>query len=262
VEESYEHQVQQQLALKLRMVREARGLSQEELAFKAGIDRTHVGNIENSRNSPSLSVLSRLSQALSIDVPELFEAVTPTTPLGRLNALLPYIRQYQRLADEYGIADVFQDNGGKLLQTLIITGLRNLPGREGNDAIDERGNEYELKTVNRNLTSSFSTHHHINPTIIAKYRSVRWLFCVYAGIEIVEMYQVEAARLEPYFTAWEAKWEKSKIDSMDGRGRDINNPKIPLKFVQQVGKRIYKDAEDGRVAAGPVLAYFSDEAPT
>lgn len=242
----------QMLAENLRKIRKEKGLSQEALADLAKIDRTHVGNIENCRNSPGLDILSRLADALEIDVKDFFSTddllSVAKKPLDRLNAIIPYIRRYQSLADEFGIADVFQDNGGKLLQTLIITGLKNLKGREGNDAIDEKGMEYELKTVNVNLTKSFSTHHHINPTIIGKYRKVKWLFCVYAGIEIVEIYEVKSKALEPYFSQWEEKWKDSK--------RDINNPKIPLKFVQNAGKLIYKDAADGRIAPGPVLAHF------
>lgn len=245
-------QIHQILAENLRKIRKEKGLSQEALADLAKIDRTHVGNIENSRNSPGLDILSRLADALEIDVKDFFstdELVSVAkTPLDRLNAIIPYIRRYQSLADEFGIADVFQDNGGKLLQTLIITGLKNLKGREGNDAIDENGMEYELKTVNANLTKSFSTHHHINPTIIAKYRKVKWLFCIYAGIEIVEIYEVKPKALEVYFSQWESKWRESK--------KDINNPKIPMRFVQEVGKLIYKDAADGRIAPGPVLAHF------
>src|SRR5687768_15119680 len=94
----------------------------------------------------------------------------------KLEALVPKIREYQRLATEHGINDIFQDNGGKLLQLLLLTGLRISPGREGNDAVDDDGNEYELKTVNILLTSSFSTHHHLNHTIIGKYREVDWYF--------------------------------------------------------------------------------------
>ncbi len=257
--DNYNNPLNRRLAKNLRKIRELRGVSQEELADTAGIDRTTPGNIENCRNSTSLDTISRIADALGVDVVELLSEDDPdtaATPIDRLNALIPYIRRYQNLADSFGIADIFQDNGGKLLQTLIITGLKNLPGREGNDAIDEKGNEYELKTVNRNLTAAFSTHHHINPTIIAKYRTVKWLFCIYAGIEIVEMYEVEPASLEPYFTEWETKWEKSRLSSNDGKGRDINNPKLPVKFIRQVGKLIYKDAEDGRIAPGPVLAHF------
>ncbi len=92
-----------------------------------------------------------------------------------LDELFPYIQRYQELANRHGINDIFQDNGGKILQVLLVTGLTILPGREGNDAIDEEGNEYELKSVNIELTKSFSTHHHINPRIIHKYRQVsKW----------------------------------------------------------------------------------------
>lgn len=89
--------------------------------------------------------------------------------IEKLNNLFPHIREYQKLASElYSINDVFQDNGGKLLQVLMITGLQNLDGsREGNDAVDSEGNEYELKSVNINLTQSFSTNHHLNQHIIA-----------------------------------------------------------------------------------------------
>lgn len=265
--------IHQLLARNIRRIRKQRGMTQEILAETAGVNQTHVGNIENARNSPSVEIINRLALALGVPVVVLFggedgqeEAgegggadLPPQSPLDRINALLPYVRQYQRLASEFGIDDIFQDNGGKLLQTLIITRLRNLTGREGNDAQDEQGNEYELKTVNRTLTAAFSTHHHINPTIIGKYRKVNWVFCVYAGIEIVEMYQVRPQALEPYFSAWETKWHKSV--GPDGLGRDINNPKIPIKFVQKVGRLIYKDAADGRIAPGPELAHWPDEEP-
>jgi len=54
-----------------------------------------------------------------------------------LDRLFPYIRRYQKLASKHGIHDIFQDNGGKLLQVSLITRLRILPSREGNDAVDE-----------------------------------------------------------------------------------------------------------------------------
>lgn len=150
----------------------------------------------------------------------------------KLNELFPYIRQYQAIASKHGINDIFQDNGGKLLQVLLITGLKVLPGREGNDAIDQNGNEYELKSVNMLLTKSFSTHHHLNPTIIEKYRQVDWIFAIYKGIEILAIYHLTPQDLEPYYSKWEIKWHS------DG-GKDINNPKIPLKFVIETGELIY-----------------------
>ncbi|NJM96343.1 MAG: restriction endonuclease [Phormidesmis sp. RL_2_1] len=153
-----------------------------------------------------------------------------------LDELFPSIQKYQDLATKHGINDIFQDNGGKLLQVLLVTGLEVLPGREGNDAKDANGNEYELKSVNIKLTKSFSTHHHINPVIIAKYRQVDWIFAVYHGINLLEIHQLTPADLEPYYAKWEEKWHSSE-------GKDINNPKIPLKYVKNHGKLLYRDTE-------------------
>ncbi len=116
--------------------------------------------------------------------------MTNQEAIDELNRLFPYIRKYQKLAREVAdIEDIFQDNGGKLLQVLLVTDLKNLTdSREGNDARDKNGNEYELKSVNTQLTKSFSTNHHLNPKIIEKYRKVDWVFAVYDDIELLEIY--------------------------------------------------------------------------
>lgn len=149
-----------------------------------------------------------------------------------LDELFPHIRRYQELASKHGIHDIFQDNGGKLLQILLVLGLKALPGREGNDAVDDEGNEYELKSVNTLLTKSFSTHHHMNSIIIAKYRKVDWFFAVYEGIELKAIYRLTPADLEPFF----AKCEEKLNSGMS----HLNNPKISLKFVVEKGKLYYK----------------------
>jgi hypothetical protein len=158
--------------------------------------------------------------------------VKETKDLQEMKALFPYIRKYQELALKYNINDIFQDNGGKILQILLVTGLQALPGREGNDAIDENGQEFELKSVNTLLTQSFSTHHYMNPTIIAKYRLVPWIFTVYEGIELRKIYRLEPLDMEHWYTSLETKWHS------DG-GKDINNPKIPLSYVEKKGKLIF-----------------------
>lgn len=157
----------------------------------------------------------------------------PHPDKAKLEQLFPYVREYQALASKHGIGDIFQDNGGKLLQLLLITGLKGTRSREGNDASDEKGNEYELKSVNTLLTHGFSTHHHMNPVILAKYRKVDWLFAIYEGIELQSIYAIKSKGLEPYFSKWESKWHESG-------GRDINNPKIPVKFIVENGKLIYR----------------------
>jgi transcriptional regulator with XRE-family HTH domain len=56
----------------VRVHRERLGVSQEELAFRAGIDRTYVSGIERGRRNPSLRSIDRLARALEIDLATLF----------------------------------------------------------------------------------------------------------------------------------------------------------------------------------------------
>jgi hypothetical protein len=127
---------------------------------------------------------------------------------------------------------LFKDNGGKLVQVLLLLGLTVIPGREGNDAVDKDGKEYELKSVNIELTRGFSTHHHMNPIIIRKYREVDWIFAIYSNIEIVAIYKLSPSDMEPYYQAWEKKWH-------DDGNKDINNPKVPIKYVMSNGQLLY-----------------------
>ena len=160
--------------------------------------------------------------------------MTPHPDKIILDNLFPYIQRYQELALKHGINDIFQDNGGKILQVLLVTGLEVLSGREGNDAKDADGNEYELKSVNIALTKRFSTYHHINPRIIAKYRQVDWIFAIYSEINLVSIYKLTPHDLECFYIKWSDKWHESG-------GKDINNPKIPVKYVMEHGKLLYSD---------------------
>lgn len=226
-------------------IRKEKKLSQNELAYLAEIDRTYIGYIENAKYNVTIIKLQQIAEALEVSLnelineyikqPELSTTISPNNFIAKINSLMPGIREYQKLADEHGINDIFQDNGGKLLQVLLITNLRILPGREGNDAVDEHGNEYELKSVNIKLTKSFSTHHHMNPVIIKKYRKVHWIFAVYEGIELIEIYKLTPAQIEPFYKKWESKWNNDK--------KDINNPKIPLSFVKDNGELLYRRNE-------------------
>jgi transcriptional regulator with XRE-family HTH domain len=50
----------------LRKLRKSAGLSQEELALEAGIQRNFVSLIELGRNQPSVTTIFKLADALSI----------------------------------------------------------------------------------------------------------------------------------------------------------------------------------------------------
>jgi transcriptional regulator with XRE-family HTH domain len=59
----------------LRRSRKAAGLSQEELAFEAQIDRTYVSQLENGHKSPTVDVLFRLCPVLGMAASELIAQV-------------------------------------------------------------------------------------------------------------------------------------------------------------------------------------------
>ncbi|BBB12917.1 MULTISPECIES: helix-turn-helix transcriptional regulator [Sphingomonadaceae] len=59
------------LATNLKRLRLAAGLSQEELAYRADIDRTYVSSLERGRYSASIDMLESLSVALDIEPSEL-----------------------------------------------------------------------------------------------------------------------------------------------------------------------------------------------
>lgn len=250
---------------KMRHLRQEQGITQEQLAESIGKTTEHISFLERGERSPSFEVILEIAKVLNVSVsylmnidqpddysetlntliaapvaPSLVEPVEePVTTkderssdIERLSSAFEGIREMQKLADEYGIHDILQDNGGKVLQVLILLGLRISPGREGNDAIDADGNEYELKTLNRalNKNAGVTTHHHLNKDILHKYRSVKaWYIALYEGIELIEIYKVAPSLLEVKFQEWERKLEKQ--DS-------INNPKIPMKLVRQ-GELMY-----------------------
>jgi len=61
------------LGLNIAYYRKLRGYTQEQLAEKLGIDRTHVGRIETANVGASLDVLFALAEILEVPVNKFFE---------------------------------------------------------------------------------------------------------------------------------------------------------------------------------------------
>nr|WP_047573935.1 helix-turn-helix transcriptional regulator [Methylobacterium sp. ZNC0032] len=64
-------EIREVLALNLRRLRQARGLSQEELAHRAGIDRTYVSSLERSVYAAGIDVVDRIAQVLGVEASDL-----------------------------------------------------------------------------------------------------------------------------------------------------------------------------------------------
>lgn len=65
----------------LRLARQARGFSQQQLASMAGVSRQAVSAVESGHSDPSLRVALALAQALGLSVEELFGPGEPATPV-------------------------------------------------------------------------------------------------------------------------------------------------------------------------------------
>jgi len=255
------------LGERIRALRKEKNIKQEKLAELVDKATEHISFIERGERAPSLELLLDLARVLNVSLPYLLDVTateqysTEPIPAPVPSASLPEsvkepvipeekrrsvfermqnafekVQELQKLAKEYGIADIFQDNGGKVLQVLIMLGLKISPGREGNDALDDEGNEYKLKTVNYALTTQISTHHHLNKEILDKYRKVKaWYFAIYEDIELWEIWKVPPSQLEVLFRHWEIV--------IDQTGKELNNPKIPLWFIQTGGEYVYRNPD-------------------
>lgn len=61
-----------QVGSAIRALRDEAGLSQEELADLAELDRTYISGIERGRRNPSVKSLQRVSDALSVTLDVVF----------------------------------------------------------------------------------------------------------------------------------------------------------------------------------------------
>jgi transcriptional regulator with XRE-family HTH domain len=57
----------------VRKMRKAKRLSQEELAFRAEIDRSYLSEVENGHKNLSVTMLDQIAAALGVDLRELLE---------------------------------------------------------------------------------------------------------------------------------------------------------------------------------------------
>lgn len=63
----------QLLGENVRTLRKERGLSQEELAFQAGMKRSYLSDLERGTRNPSVRAVGRLAEALDVPAARLVE---------------------------------------------------------------------------------------------------------------------------------------------------------------------------------------------
>ena len=57
----------------MRSERERKGLSQEELAYRAGVHRTYVGMIERAEKNITLANIEKICKALGLSIRDFFK---------------------------------------------------------------------------------------------------------------------------------------------------------------------------------------------
>jgi transcriptional regulator with XRE-family HTH domain len=71
--------LRERVARNLRRLRQAKGLSQEELADRATINRNYVGMLEREEHAATIDMLEKLADVLEVDPIEFFVS----TPDGK-----------------------------------------------------------------------------------------------------------------------------------------------------------------------------------
>lgn len=65
--------VRDRLALNLRKLRQAKGLSQEAFADEAGLHRTYVSDLERAARNPTIIVVDKVAKALEVSIGDLLD---------------------------------------------------------------------------------------------------------------------------------------------------------------------------------------------
>jgi transcriptional regulator with XRE-family HTH domain len=93
-------------------LRRARGLTQNELAEKAGLDGRHVSRLETGKHFPSLDTLVAISEMLGVELQEFFLFSSVETESQMREAL----RELARQAPEPVLREVLSYARNKLAQ--------------------------------------------------------------------------------------------------------------------------------------------------
>lgn len=65
------HNILIQFGNKVKQIRKQKGLSQEELSFKANLHRTYIGMIERAEKNITLINIQKIAEALEVEIKEL-----------------------------------------------------------------------------------------------------------------------------------------------------------------------------------------------
>lgn len=99
----------------IKKVREAKGLSQKELALSCNMDQAQYSRIENGKTDPAFSAVARIAKGLGIELSDLFK-----------DDLLRDPNSYDRsLMEKIALIDKLSEDQKKSLFTFIDLAISN-----------------------------------------------------------------------------------------------------------------------------------------
>jgi transcriptional regulator with XRE-family HTH domain len=75
--------LRQVFAANLRRLRHAKGISQENLAYEAGVNRTYMSKLEKGGSYPGLEIIGKLAVTLDVEPAELLKLPARRKARGR-----------------------------------------------------------------------------------------------------------------------------------------------------------------------------------
>lgn len=169
-------------------------------------------------------------------------------PTGDVSTVVKLGVALQGQASRLNIHNVFDDGGYKELILLTMFGLKKM-SRTGNDAQDDEGRHYEIKTVARVSSTGevkpnlqVTTEHTLTMANLDRYREAHlFIVAVFDQSQPEAIYEIAPSKLEPYFTKWEKKLAGQQEVAAEEGGAPVhlNNPKIPINFVIKHGLQVW-----------------------
>ena len=67
--------VNKQLGMRIRYLREQRGMTLEDLSFDANVNKNYLSDLERGNRNPTVKILERIALALDISLEVLFKGI-------------------------------------------------------------------------------------------------------------------------------------------------------------------------------------------
>ena len=68
------------LGLRIKSLRESRSMTQEQLGFESGLDRTYVSDLERGNRNLSYTGLTKIAKGLNISISEMLVNIDEISP--------------------------------------------------------------------------------------------------------------------------------------------------------------------------------------